>query len=92
MKKILTTAFWPILVLFETDIPPTHYKRSHRVVLIAVGVLFLTLSLGSGLVGYHSNELGALFPVLIFSAAGLVSVVLGALGSDGAVAKMWGNK
>lgn len=92
MRKALTRIFWPILRFFETGMEPVNYKASHRVVLQVVGILFLVLSVVSAWAGYTSGAAGSIIPVLVFFGVGLVAVVLGALGSDGAVARMWGNK
>jgi hypothetical protein len=48
-----------------------------------VGFLFFVLVTGT---------LGGLFPVAVFSLISLVCAVVAALGSDGAVAKIWGNQ
>lgn len=90
MKGILTKLFWPILSFFETGEEPVDYKKSHRVVLNILGSVFLLLSMGSIWAGRASGELGALVPVVVFFSLGLVAVVLGTLGSNGAVSKIWG--
>jgi len=92
MKKVLRKVFQPILSFFETDEEPREYKESYRFVLKIVGVLFLFLSAVSGFAGYSIGQMGALIPVLVFFAVGLVAVVLGALGSNAAVSKIWGIK
>ncbi|SFB91674.1 hypothetical protein SAMN05660443_0918 [Marinospirillum celere] len=92
MRKVLTKLFWPVLCFFETSEEPANYKKSHRVVLNIVGALFILLSLGSATAGYVSGQLVSLIPVVVFFGVGFVAVVLGALGSRGAVAKIWGNK
>lgn len=84
--------FWPILKFFETDVEPANYKKSHRVALNIVGTLFIFLSLGSAWAAYFSGELGSLIPVVVFFCVGLVTVVVGSLGSNGAVSKIWGTK
>ncbi len=92
MKSILTKIFWPILKIFETNENPANYKKSHRVALNIVGALFIFLSLISSAAAYATGGAGALIPVVIFFCAGLVAVVVGALGSNGAVSKIWGTK
>lgn len=91
MRHALKKLFWPILKHFETDQEPANYKQSHRVALVIVGVLFLCLATGSGLAAVLSNQLGALIPVVVFAALGVVTVVIGSLGSNGAVSKIWGT-
>ncbi len=92
MKKLLIRIFWPILKIFETDEEATNYKKSHRVALNIVGVLFIFLSLISSAAAYSVGGASALIPVIIFFCAGLVAVVVGSLGSNGAVSKIWGTK
>jgi isoprenylcysteine carboxyl methyltransferase (ICMT) family protein YpbQ len=92
MRNILTRIFWPILKFFETDAEPANYKKSHRVALNILGVLFMFLSLVSAWAAYSVVGLGSLIPVVVFFCVGLVAVVVGSLGSVGAVAKIWGTK
>jgi len=92
VKSILQKIFWPILKVFETTEEPVNYKPSHRVILNIVGSLFVLLSLGSAAAALNSDQLGALVPVVVFFCIGFVSLLVGALGSDSAVAKIWGNK
>lgn len=92
MRKLLTRVFWPILQFFETGEESANYKPSHRVVLNVVGTLFLVLSLGSAVAGHFSGSLASLIPVVVFFGVGLVALVLGTLGSNAAVCKIWGTK
>ena len=92
MKQILTTLCWPILRFFEVDEEPPGYKSSHRITLNVVGALFMLLSLGSAAAGYTTGGPGSFIPVIIFFCVGLVSVVVGSLGSNGAVSKLWGTR
>lgn len=84
--------FWPILKFFETDEEPVNYRASHRVALNVVGVLFLVLSLGAGLMISYSDDLGYLIPVIFFFCMGFVALVVGLFGSNGAVSKIWGSR
>ncbi|MDR5907773.1 hypothetical protein [Franzmannia qiaohouensis] len=90
MKDILRRVFWPILRFFETSENSGAHKKSHRVALNIVGVLFILLSFGSAVAGYTSGQIAAFIPVLVFFSVGLVAVVLGTLGSNAAVSKIWG--
>jgi len=92
MKQVLIKLLWPLLRIFETDEEAVGYRDSHRVVLNIMGVLFLGLSFGSAWAGYVSGELGALVPVVVFLGLGFVALVLGILGSNAAVCKIWGPK
>jgi hypothetical protein len=92
MKNILKRIFWPILKFFETNEDLANYKKSHRVALNVVGALFIFLSLVSAAAAYSIGGVGSLIPVIIFFCAGIVAVVVGSLGSNSAVSKIWGTK
>lgn len=92
MREVLKKLFWPILKFFETEENAAAYKKSHRVALNIIGTLFILLSLGSAAGTYSTGDLGALIPVIVFAGLGLVAVIVGTLGSNGAVSKIWGTK
>jgi hypothetical protein len=92
MRNILTKIFWPILKVFETDVEPANYKKSHRVALNILGALFILLSLLAGWTAFSVVGLSSLIPVVVFFCVGSVAVIVGSLGSTGAVAKIWGSK
>jgi len=82
--------FAPILSRFETGSDLYTYKPLQRTVLIVLGLLF------SGLASVvfalaQGKSPGYLFPVVIFGGVGFVSLVIGILGNDRAVAKIWGS-
>ncbi len=91
MKDFLKILFSPILNNFESYKGEYNYKQSHRTVLVVIGSLFLLLSFISLAAAFVSEQPGAVFPFLIFFIAGLVCLVIGGLGSERAVAKLWGN-
>jgi len=92
MKDKMRKLFAPILNMFEAGDSDYSFKRSHRTILIAVGVLFLLLSLVCLAAVFYTAQLGACLPFLVFFGAGSVCAVVGFLGTDQAVAKIWGNK
>lgn len=92
MKERMTKLFWPILKRFETGRPVGNYKKSYRTILIFVGGMFLGLSSISALAAVYAGQVGALIPIVIFFGVGLVSLVVGTLGSDSAVASIWGTR
>lgn len=92
MRNVFIKICWPLLRIFETDTQPANYRKSHRFALNCIGFIFLILSFVSALLGYSSKELGALIPAVIFFGAGLSAVIVGLLGSNGAVSKIWGTK
>ena len=91
MKESLRNVFWPILKQFETGDPVKRYKPSHRTILVAVGIFFLVLSTGAGVASAYAEHWGALIPVFVFFAVGVVTLVVGSLGSNDAVSRIWGQ-
>ena len=92
MKDFFTRLFAPILNYFETGSENYTYQASHRNILIVVGLLFLLLSGGSLYVSLQSGEAGGVIPVLGFFLVGAVCEIVGLLGSDKAIAKIWKNR
>ncbi|TGN41122.1 hypothetical protein [Marinobacter confluentis] len=94
-KDFFRTIFWPILYFFEkgSEAASTEgYRPSHRKILFAVGFLFFILSMATLFFVIVTGTLGGLFPVAVFAFISLVCAVVATLGSDGAVAKIWGNQ
>ena len=91
MKQLLRKIFSPILTPLEAGDEAYAYKPSSRYVLIAMGVLFSILST-SVLTLMELNDPGYFIPVIIFYGAGLLCFIVGLLGEDRAVAKIWGSK
>nr|WP_237457527.1 hypothetical protein [Pseudomaricurvus sp. HS19] len=77
---------------FEAGEGAFSYKKSHRTILVAVGCLFLVLSVGGLVAAIMAGQLSGALPVVVFFVVALVCVVVGGLGSDRAVAKIWGNR
>jgi len=90
MKTILRTLFYFALNPFESGTTRFDYKKSHRIILIIMGVLF------SGLASFVASKVATAsliyyFPALIFGTIGFLGFVIGFLGNDRAVATIWGN-
>lgn len=92
MKQALRKLFSPILNPLEAGEPSPHYRASHRTVLNVVGLLFLVLASVSLGALVYTGEPGALIPILVFSAIGGLSLVVGMLGTDAAVSRLWGKR
>jgi len=92
MHNILGKLAAPLLAVFESGDGPYHYRKSHRTILKVVGLLFLFLSIAAAVAGVVAAMLTAILPALIFLAVGLTCVVVAFLGSDRAVARIWGNQ
>jgi hypothetical protein len=94
-RQVFRKIFWPILYFFENGNQQGNapgYRPSHRKILFAVGFLFFVLAMATLFFVLVTGTLGGLFPVAVFSLISLVCAVVAALGSDGAVAKIWGNQ
>ncbi|WP_227498030.1 hypothetical protein [Marinobacter santoriniensis] len=89
---MLRKLFAPILRPLESGEIGPSYKPSHRTILKAVGALFLVLSMLSLAALIYTGQSGALIPVVVFLGIGGVSLIVGTLGSDVAVSKIWGNR
>jgi len=92
VKVFLRKICSPLLNIFESGDEPYTYKKSHRTILNVVGGLFLFLTAAVSGAGYVFSQAGAVLPGFIFFAVGLTCIVVGVLGTDRAVAKLWGNK
>ena len=92
MKDKLRKLCNPILKIFETDEPAANYNPSHRTILFAVSILFFVLTIVSAWFAYYVGSLGALIPIIVFLGVSLTLLIVATLGSDNAVAKIWGNR
>ena len=92
MKIWLRKLFWFVLRFFESGDEPYEYKPLNRKILIVVGLLFTVLALITVYVSIGKSGYGFLIPVVVFLGVGFVSVIVGLLGSDRAVAKIWGTR
>jgi len=92
MQPFFRQLFWFILRFFESGSEPYDYKPLNRKILLAVGVLFHVLWLVTAYLYAGKGGYDFLIPVAVFFVAGLVCLVVGLLGSDRAVAKIWGNR
>jgi len=90
MKLFLRQIFAPILSLFESGDEVYLYKKSHRTVLIIMGILFSGLATAVFFLS-RGEDIGYLIPVVVFGGAGLLSLLIGLIGNNRAVAKIWGS-
>lgn len=91
MKGFFIKLFGFVLNRFEKGDGPFAYKSSSRVILLVVGLLFSGLSGGSLYISLARGDASAFVPVIVFLAVGGVCLIVGLLGSDRAVATLWGN-
>jgi hypothetical protein len=92
MKNALRTLFSPLLAKFEAGEGEYKYEKSHRSVLLGVGVLFGVLTTSVIAAGVYFSELGFILPALIFVGLSITCLVVGGLGTDRAVANIWNTK
>jgi len=90
MKNSLRLLFSFVLNRFESGTSQYSYQKSHRVILVVMGVLF------SGLATFVINmasgqNIAYYFPAVVFGSIGLLGFVIGFLGNERAVATIWGN-
>ena len=91
MKAALRILFRPLLNPLEKTEGKFVYKPSHRVILLVMSSLFIFLASLSWFLS-PDGALEYLFPVLVFGGAGLIGVIVGTLGEDVAVARLWGSR
>lgn len=92
MRNLLRKIFSPILNVFEKGDEPYTAKALNRKILIVIGALFTFLVTVVIYLSYDKGEPGYLIPVVVFASVAIVALVVGFLGSDRAVAKIWGNR
>ena len=81
----------PLLNIFENGNEPFSHKPMNRTILIVVSLMFSALACGI-LFASPKSDLGFLIPVIVFSAVGIIGLIIGCFGNDRAVAKIWGSK
>ena len=89
MKELLRSICAPVLKIFETGGEQYVYKPMSRVILLVISILFGFLTAG---IIFLMNSLGAIIPLIIFGTVSLVCLIVATLGTDRAVAKIWGNR
>jgi len=92
MVHFLRKIFWPILSIFEKGSEEFAHKPMNRKILITLGLLFFLLAAVIAWVVVRNEQWGGVLPVIVFAGVGIVSLVVGTLGSDRAVAKIWGSQ
>lgn len=92
MKAALRKLFSPILNYFESGDGDYVYKPSHRKILLFIGGLSFVLSIISLVAALAAAQWAGFLPILIFFIGGFICVIVGLLGNEHAVAKIWGSK
>jgi drug/metabolite transporter (DMT)-like permease len=91
MKQTLRKLFAFILNIFESGDGAFVYKKSHRYILLFIGFMFTGMATAVVYVA-KDVDLSYLFSALIFATIGLTSFLVGLLGNERAVAKIWGSR
>lgn len=91
MKTRLRSLFSPLLNRLEAGDEDYIYKPSHRIALLVIGFFFALLGT-LNLILSDGASLDNAIPVMVFYAAALITLGVGSLGNDRAVAKIWGSK
>ena len=89
MKSLIRTVFSPLLHFFESGDAEYAYRRSHRVILLIMSVMFI--GLGSLVLALLPSWDYAL-PVVLFGGVGSLGLLIGSVGTDRAVARIWGSR
>jgi hypothetical protein len=92
VKTALRKIFAPLLKGLESGTDPYHYKPLSRKILLFFGVTFVGLGALAAYLIPADADPGYYFPVIVFILAGGYGLLVGLLGEDRAVAKIWGNK
>lgn len=92
MKNQLRAICKPLLNIFENGDGDYVYKPMSRKILIAMGLLFGFIA--ALVISYiiRNAAYGYALPGIVFSGVALVCLIVGTLGNERAVAKIWGNK
>lgn len=89
MKETIRKLCSPMLVLFDSSEGEYDYKPSHRTILIVLGLLCFLIASISLVVTVMTGELAGIIPIALFGITGVVCEIVGWLGSDRAVARIW---
>jgi len=92
MHAFLRKLFWFILKYFEKGNENYVYKPMNRMILNVVGLMFCGLAITTFVLSFSLAGYGFLIPVFIFLSVGITCLIVGFLGTDRAVAKIWGNR
>ena len=92
MKNIVRKLCSPILNMFESDEDEYDYRKSHRTILLVLGGLCFIIASVSFFFTLKTGEFAGIIPISVFFITGLVCEIVGLLGSDKAVARIWKRK
>lgn len=89
MKEAMRKLCSPLLGMFESGEGEYDYRPSHRTILIVLGLLCFVIASISLTVTMMTGEFAGIIPIMLFLLTGLVCEIVGLLGNDRAVARIW---
>ncbi|WP_211085001.1 hypothetical protein [Marinomonas profundi] len=89
MKEGMRKLCSPVLKMFESGEGDYDYKSSYRTILIVLGGLCFVIASISMMMTLATGEAAGVIPIMLFLLTGLVCEIVGFLGSDRAVARIW---
>jgi hypothetical protein len=89
MKDVMRKLCSPILEMFESGEGKYDYRKSHRTILLVLGALCFIIASVSLFFTLKTGEFAGIIPIAVFFITGLVCEIVGLLGSDQAVARIW---
>lgn len=92
MKQLLRKICAPILNIFESGTEEFEIKPLSRKILIVLSILFGSLASAVFYFLPANADVGYYLPIVIFSLIALLGLIVGSLGTDRAVAKIWGSR
>ncbi|WP_111642893.1 hypothetical protein [Marinimicrobium alkaliphilum] len=92
MKSALRNVFGFILNPLERGDDPYHVNPWGRKVLLILASVFGLLAIAVLWFRQPGSDVGYFAPVVIFGLVSATGLIVGLLGNDRAVAKIWGNK
>ncbi|GGC96935.1 hypothetical protein [Halopseudomonas salina] len=84
--------FAPLLDRLEGGDQPYRYTPKARLILWVTGLLFLALATGLAVLLPEGTDPAVLLPIGIFGLVGLFAIIVAWLGTERAVARVWGSR
>lgn len=91
-KNLARRLFAPLLNPLEGGAQAYTYTPRARLILWVVGLLFLGLASALAIFMPKGIDVAVFIPICIFALVGLFAVIVAWLGSERAIAKVWGNR
>ncbi|MHA7833102.1 MAG: hypothetical protein ACX94A_01345 [Algiphilus sp.] len=92
MKAQFRRLFAPVLQPLEAGDGAFRYQPMHRTILLVVAGLFLLLSAVSAYFSISAGLTAGLLATVVFLTLSSTCAIVGLLGNDRAVARLWGNR